>query len=155
MKRGKVRPIAICVIIEGENILVQEGFDHVKQEVFYRPLGGKVKFGEPGSVTVARELFEEINAEIDDIRCLGTLENIFTYNGDDGHEIVLIYSGRMKNLSLFTNQTILGHESDGEPIKAVWLPLSTFLENHQISHDILKPPLYPDGLIKIIQNFYE
>ncbi len=102
MKRGKVRPLAICVIIEDGNILVQEGFDQVKMDVFYRPLGGKIKFGELGSVTVARELFEEINAEIINIQYLGTLENIFTYNGDDGHEIVLVYSGRIKNLNLFT-----------------------------------------------------
>ena len=155
MKRGKVRPLAICVIIENGNILVQEGFDQVKMDVFYRPLGGKIKFGELGSVTVARELFEEINAEIINIQYLGTLENIFTYNGDDGHEIVLVYSGRIKNLNLFTNQTILGHESDGESIKAVWLPLTYFLENDQDTLNDRNPPLYPDGLIKLIHTFYE
>jgi ADP-ribose pyrophosphatase YjhB (NUDIX family) len=154
MKRGKIRPIAVCVIVEGKKILLQKGYDKVKEEVFYRPLGGKIKFGELGSMTVIRELFEEIEAQIEDVRYLGTIESIFTYNGDNGHEIVLIYSGRINNLNQFTNQIILGHETDGEPIKAVWLPLTHFINNNQNSHNDQKNPLYPDGLIKIIQNNY-
>jgi len=154
MKRGKIRPIAVCIVIEGGNILVQEGFDHVKNEVFYRPLGGKIKFGELGSMTVVRELFEEIEAELHDIRYLGTLESIFTYNGDDGHEIVLIFSGKIINLNLFPDQTIMRYESDGEPIKAVWLPLTTFIEYDRNFHNNRKPLLYPDGLTNIIKNFY-
>jgi len=155
MKRGKVRPLAVCVIIEGGNILVQEGFDNVKKDVFYRPLGGKIKFGELGSETVIRELFEEIKAEINDIRYLGTLENIFTYNGDDGHEIVLIYSGRINNRNLLTNKTFFGYESDGEPIKAVWLPLTNFYKNGQVIPNDQNRPLYPDGILELIQTFYE
>jgi len=154
MKRGKIRPIAVCIIIEGGNILVQEGFDHVKNEVFYRPLGGKIKFGELGSMTVVRELFEEIEAELQDIRYLGTLESIFTYNGDDGHEIVLIFSGKIINLNFLSDQPIMRYESDGEPIKAVWLPLKTFIEYDRNFHNDRKPLLYPDGLTNIIKNFY-
>lgn len=152
MKRGKVRPLAVCVIIEGGNILVQEGYDVVKKELFYRPLGGKIKFREKGSKTIVRELKEEIQADIVDILYLGTIENIFTYNGEDGHEIVRIYSGKISNKDLKNKRTIRGFESDGEPIKAVWLPITKFIGTSLTQNKKSAPPLYPDGLPELIQN---
>ncbi len=94
MKR-KIRPIAICVCRDGERILVAEGHDSVKKQIFYRPLGGTIEFGEHGEEAVRREFQEEIGAELDEVRYLGMLENIFTYEGNRGHEIVLVYDGRL------------------------------------------------------------
>lgn len=85
MKPGKVRPLAICVFRRGDSILVAEGHDRVKRQTFYRPLGGRIEFGERAAETVARELREEIQQEVRDLRYLGTLENIFTYEGQPGN----------------------------------------------------------------------
>ena len=91
MVSGIVRPIALCVIRRHGNLLVFEGYDTVKKDHFYRPLGGTIEFGERSSVTAAREMVEELNTEIRNVRWLGVLENIFTVHGQPGHEIVMLY----------------------------------------------------------------
>ena len=83
-------PIAICVIRREERLLVFEGRDPTKPETFYRPLGGGINFGEIGHEAVARELREEIGAEIENVRYIGMLENIFKFGGQPKHEIVLV-----------------------------------------------------------------
>ena len=121
--------------------MVVEAHDHVKQETFYRPLGGGIEFGETGEAAVAREIREEIGAEIADLQYIGTLENIFTYNGSDGHEIVQVYDARFVDESLYALSGIHGIESGGESIQIVWKPLG---------HFSAKRPLYPDGLLDLL-----
>ena len=79
MDEKRIRPISICVCRDGDRILVAEGRDSKKNQVFYRPLGGTIEFGERGEETVCRELMEEIGATLTDVRYLGALENIFIY----------------------------------------------------------------------------
>jgi len=59
-KKKRVRPLAICVVRRGDEILVSEGYDASKQQRYYRPLGGAIDFGETGQAAAARELQEEI-----------------------------------------------------------------------------------------------
>ena len=147
MKPGKVRPIAVCVFRKDDHILVAEGCDATKQQFFYRPLGGTIEFGEYSQETVVRELKEEIGADITDVRHLATIENIFTYNGQTGHEIVQVYEGSFVDKSIYEMGTIIGHEPDDASIKAVWKPLIDFKEG--------KAPLYPDGLVEVLEQIYE
>jgi 8-oxo-dGTP pyrophosphatase MutT (NUDIX family) len=139
----KIRPLAICLFRRGERILVVEGYDPLKRERFYRPLGGGIEFGERGEETVQRELLEEIQAEAQDIQYLFTLENIFTFNGGRGHEIVLVYDGRLKDENLYAREVIEGSEYDPfrqAPLKAVWMRVDELGEGREI--------LYPDGLLE-------
>jgi 8-oxo-dGTP pyrophosphatase MutT (NUDIX family) len=76
---------------DGDRLLVYEGYDSVKDERFYRPLGGGIEFGELGAEAVAREVREELGATVSDVRFLGVLESVFTYAGEPGHELVLMY----------------------------------------------------------------
>jgi len=46
----QIRPIAICAFLRNNRILVAEGFDPVKDETFYRPLGGGIEFGNRKSI---------------------------------------------------------------------------------------------------------
>src|ERR1051325_12102377 len=98
MKKKRIRPLAICIFRNKDRILVAEGYDSVKDEHFYRPLGGGIEFGETSMDTVCRELREELNAEVErgSLKYLGTVENIFTFLGKPHHEIVLIYDGILK-----------------------------------------------------------
>jgi hypothetical protein len=64
MSHSFVRPIAICVLTDGDRILVSEGHDSVKGHTYHRPLGGTIEFGERGRKIVKRELMEEIQAEV-------------------------------------------------------------------------------------------
>jgi 8-oxo-dGTP pyrophosphatase MutT (NUDIX family) len=143
LKPGKVRPIAICIIRQGDRVFVAEGQDPAKGRRFYRPLGGRIEFGELGAHTVAREIEEEIGAEIANVRYLGTLENIFTYNGEQGHEIVLVYTGDFTDPQMYDKSEVAAHEHDGTPFKAVWKRLGEF------GHD-KDGPLYPDGLTEML-----
>ncbi len=137
MKKPRIRPLALCVFQHDGCILASENYDPTKRETFYRPLGGGIEFGEQGIDAVAREIHEELAAGVRDLAYLGTLENIYTFNGKPGHEIVLIYDGSFVDPSLYGRESLKGREG-AHAFKAVWKHLSDFVPGH--------PPLYPDGL---------
>jgi 8-oxo-dGTP pyrophosphatase MutT (NUDIX family) len=142
---NQIRPVAICVFRKVDRILVAEGYDPVKDEHFYRPLGGGIEFGENSKDTIRRELMEEVQLEADDdsLRYLGAVENVFMFNGAAGHDIVLVYDGILKDASMYAQECIHGREANGEPIRAVWKSLDEFGEGKAI--------LYPTGLLKLLQ----
>ena len=143
MKKNKVRPLAICVFSHNDRILVAEGYDPVKQQTFYRPLGGGIEFGENSEETIHRELMEEIGAEVTVLKYLGTLENIYVFNGTPGHEIVMIYDGVLKNSGLYEQAEVEGIEAEiDESFKAVWMRLDEF--------GVGKSILYPNGLLELL-----
>ncbi|WP_235907156.1 NUDIX domain-containing protein [Niallia circulans] len=72
MKEGRIRAIVICVFSRNDTILLSEGFDEVKQEYYYLPIGGGIEFGETSKEALIREVKEEINAKVDHIKYLGT-----------------------------------------------------------------------------------
>ena len=90
-KSGEIRVLALGLIRDGERIFISEGYDPVKQQTFYRAMGGGVEFGETSLEALGREFQEEVQAELKNIRYLGCLENIFTFNGKSGHEIIQLY----------------------------------------------------------------
>jgi 8-oxo-dGTP pyrophosphatase MutT (NUDIX family) len=139
-----IRPIAICVFLRNNKILVAEGYDPVKVEIFYRPLGGGIEFGESSKETICREIMEEINVEVEQesLRYLGAVENIFRFNGLPGHEIVLVYDGALKEPGLYEQAVILGKEANGEDIHALWKDLNEFITGKSI--------LYPTGLTELL-----
>ena len=143
MKEQMIRPIAICVCRDAGRILVAEAYDSRKEQVFYRPLGGTIEFGERGEEAVRREFREEISTDLIGVQYLGTLENIFIYEGRHGHEIVMVYDGRLSDDSLYKKELIAGDEF-GHPFKAVWKHLEDFKPG--------MPPVYPDGLLDLLNR---
>ena len=141
---NQIRPIALCVFLNNNRILVFEGYDKARDETFYRPLGGGIEFGEKAEDTVRRELNEEINVEIEDIRYLGTLENIFTFNGGSYHEVVLVYDGALIESGLYEQAVIVGKEANGDTIRALWKSLDEFESGKLI--------LYPSGLMELLRK---
>jgi 8-oxo-dGTP pyrophosphatase MutT (NUDIX family) len=141
---NQIRPIAICVFRHNDRILVAEGYDPVKNEYFYRPLGGGIEFGESGAETICREILEELNVELDrgSLKYLGAVENIFRFNGAASHEIVLIYDGKLKTSELYGQKMLTGKEANGEEIRAVWKHIDEFGKGKLI--------LYPTGLLKLL-----
>ncbi|MBI1855207.1 MAG: NUDIX hydrolase [Chloroflexi bacterium] len=143
--QNKIRPLALCVFLYQNKILVAEGHDPEKNQTFYRPLGGGIEFGERSDETVRREIMEELNAEVSDLKYLGTFENIFVFNGQPGHEIIQIYDGRLVNSGLYEQAEMFGHEAGAGEFKVVWKRLDEFNQH---------APLYPDGLLELlVQNF--
>ena len=141
---NQIRPIAICVFRHNDCILVAEGYDPVKKEHFYRPLGGGIEFGEYSEQTIQRELREELGAEVCDLNYLGTLENVYVFNGAPGHEIIQIYDGVFKDARLYEQTEILGQEVDiDDSFRAVWKHIDEFGDGKSI--------LYPTGLLKLLR----
>ncbi len=138
---NRIRPIAICIFSNTGRILVAEGYDSVKQQTFYRPLGGSIEFGERGEETIRRELREELGAEVNNLKYLGMAENIFIYQGERGHEIVLMYEGEFADKSFYEREMLEGDEF-GQPFKAVWKRLDEFGPD--------RAPLYPDQLLELL-----
>jgi len=143
MKEESARPLALCVFRKDRSIFVAEGFDKTKDEIFYRPLGGSIEFGEYGRETVARELREEIGADVTNIRYLGTLENIFVFEGRPCHEIVLVFEGKFVEKSFYKKKR--GLETTGR-MEAFWKPLDFFLKK--------EAPLYPDGILSLLKRHW-
>ena len=145
MKKHRIRPLAICVFRHQGRILIAEGYDPVKKQTFYRPLGGGIEFGEKSEDTVRRELLEEIGAQVGDLEYLGALENIFVFNGEPGHEIVQVYDGALKESGLYDQAVIPGEEAEvGESFEAVWKRIDEFGEGKSV--------LYPTGLLELLQE---
>ena len=144
MKMNRIRPIAICVFRNDDRIFVFEGYDSVKDETFYRPLGGGIEFGEHSRDAIVREVREEIGQGIVNLRYLGAVENVFTCNGKRGHEIVLVYEGEFADAAMYARESLEGMEDSGERFKALWKPMSGFEQGQW--------PLYPDGLLELLMQ---
>jgi 8-oxo-dGTP pyrophosphatase MutT (NUDIX family) len=124
MPEGRIRVIALAVVQHRDRLLVFRALDWVKGTFFYRPLGGGVEFGERGIDAVMREFMEETGTDLVDVRHLGTLENIFTLNDWQGHEIVLLYEGRPADPKLYDQEVIDIVEANGEHLEGLWAPLA-------------------------------
>jgi mRNA interferase MazF len=146
-KKKRIRPLALCIFQREDKIFVSKGYDAVLDETFYRPIGGKIEFGEYGHETVAREVMEEISAEVVDVTYLDTLENIFIFDGRAGHEVVLIYDGQFVDDTLNGDDIVIqGTDDDNILFDAMWKPLDFFRAEDS-------PPLYPNGLLELLATY--
>ena len=112
MDKERIRPIVICLFRKGVRILVSDAFDYSKGDYFCRPLGGGVEFGEQSRDAMLREIREETGAEVENLRLLGVLENVFTYEGERGHELVFVYDAEFTDKSLYERGEIHAYESE-------------------------------------------
>jgi ADP-ribose pyrophosphatase YjhB (NUDIX family) len=97
--RTNIKPKAMAVIRRTQNgrtqILATAGVDTIKGEKFYRLIGGHIEFGETASSCLSREITEELGPDIQ-VHFSGPLrwvDNIFTYNGSPGHEVIALCDG--------------------------------------------------------------
>jgi ADP-ribose pyrophosphatase YjhB (NUDIX family) len=144
MPAERIRPIAIAIIRRDDRILVFESRElDSRGRIFYRPLGGSIEFGEYGHQALARELREELGAELEHVRYLGLCENLFQApSGERAHEIVLIYEAGLADRSLYQKEEMLAVEDSGATFRVLWKPLSVFQRGDA--------PLYPDGLLEML-----
>lgn len=139
---GSIRPIALAAIRRGSELLVFDALDSVKEQRFHRLLGGGIEFGERAADAVARELREETGSEARVGRLLGVLENIFTFEGDLGHEIAYVFEVELEDRSLYERDAfeivdVVGGQDVRIPV--LWVdPLR------------LDAPLYPDGVLALL-----
>jgi ADP-ribose pyrophosphatase YjhB (NUDIX family) len=103
-------------------------------ELFHRPLGGHVEFGEYALDTVHREFGEEIGQALTGVRLAGVLENIFQWGGAMQHEIVFVFTGAFADEAAYeiSEQAIA---DDRGRARVIWRAPGT-----------ARPPLYPAGV---------
>ena len=141
------RCIAVVVIVNARNqLLVDPGRDAVKQESFYRLLGGGVSFGEHSSEAVVREIAEELGQRIVVERYLGTLENVFVFQAEKGHEIIMVYQASFSDRSVYEQERIRVSDQGRAPSVAVWRSIE------EIRQEGAK--LYPEGLEGLLGSLH-
>lgn len=129
-KPAKIRVITICIFRIDNRILVFEAFGSSDNKPFYRPLGGGVEPGETSQEAIKREILEEIGQDIDNVRLLGVLEEIFMHEGKSAHEVIFVYEADFVDKSVYEQSALTVKEDNGEILKAVWKELSFFNDHH-------------------------
>jgi len=137
------RCIAICYIQDGSRIFVGDGFDPKKNKKFYRPLGGGVEWQETAEDAVAREFREEMGADLKELKFETIFENMFTFDGRDGHEIVLVFSAQFTDPKIYQKKVIPCVEDNGMKFNGLWI---------DVNERECDFAVYPEGLLEYISN---
>lgn len=125
--KSRIRPIALGLISYQGHVFVSKGYDTVKEEAFYRFLGGGIDFGETSIDALKREFQEEIQADLINVEYLTCLDNIFTCEGKPGHELIQLFRCEFADAGFYR----LNHTYsliEGKKIKeAIWIPVEQVL----------------------------
>lgn len=119
---NKVRVTSFAVINNNGKTLVSPGYDKVKDNHFHRLIGGGVEFGETSLEALKREFMEELGTELTDCKLLDVTENIFTYNGGNGHEVSFIYEASFVDASNYEKTSI--PVLDAPEWTAIWVDIN-------------------------------
>lgn len=141
MSWKRIRPLAVGVARRNGDVFVEELYDTTAGERFYRPVGGGIEYGEASTDALRREFNEELDVEIDLVDYLGTIENVFTYEGTSGHEVAIVHEIALPP-AFAGALPVEGKEDDGTTYTADWQTLSTIATENV--------PLYPDGMLALL-----
>lgn len=122
---GQIRVLALGLIKKDDRVFISQGYDPVKKQTFYRAMGGGVDFGETSLEALQREFQEEIQAQLTNICYLGCLENLFTFNGKQGHEILQVYECDFALAKFYELESLVFAEG-GRQKTALWIDASRF-----------------------------
>jgi ADP-ribose pyrophosphatase YjhB (NUDIX family) len=138
-----IRGKSIVIFKSGEKFLFTAACEPTTGKIFYCPVGGGIEFGEYANEAAKREVLEEMGEEIINIQLLDVRENIFTYDGKKGHEIVFVFKADFKNVETY-HKEMQGYESNGAPLTLLWSSLDEIREK--------AVPVYPDSIINLLES---
>lgn len=132
-----MRAIALCLLQHNDRLLLQEFWHEFEQYTYYRPPGGGIEHGERAEQAVRREMREELDTELEDVRLLEVFENLFRYGERQHHEIVFLFEARLVGERLLANDRIAINEN-GNLRTGVWMPIPRLRRQEVV--------LYPEAL---------
>lgn len=135
-KSAEIVVKAMCLIKRNGKTLLNRGFDQAKNEIFYRLVGGTVEFGETGKKAIKREIKEELNSQLINLKFIKIIENIFVFNGQKGHEIVFIYKGDLTNKKIYQRKKIYFFD-EGKKYLSEWISIDRILKKKIILYPLL------------------
>ena len=137
-----IRAVALCAFRRGDQVLVFEGWDAVKQRRFRRFPGGGIEYGETAEAAVRREMREELDTELTGLRLLGVLENLFEFEGQPGHENVFVFGAEFVEPEKYESLETFRMADDGGWVDVAWVPIS----------DLGDPlaPLVPEAVLGLL-----
>jgi len=122
-----IRPVAVGVPRRDDEILLSRLYEDGKP--FYRPIGGAIEFGESSDQALAREFDEELGVAVAEAELLETLENTFTFEGQQGHEIWFLYDVALAESWPYERDGFQGREPEAdETYRAVWKPIDALAD---------------------------
>jgi ADP-ribose pyrophosphatase YjhB (NUDIX family) len=139
----RIRPVALCAFRRGDEVLVFEGWDSVKARGFRRFPGGGIEFGEKAEAAIRREMREELDSELDDLRLLGVVDNVFEFEGHPAHQHIFVFEARFPDPARF-EQDAFTMSDDGGPVDVRWVPIADLADPHA--------PLVPEEALALIQR---
>ena len=140
-----IRVKAIGLAWHEDRLLAAEVLDDRGKVKGVRPLGGSVEFGERWQDALKREFMEELGLAIEIEGEAAVLENIFTHEGVQGHEVVFVATVRLPPNSIQSHDAIPFSEGDDTRCTARWFDLE------QLDRPSA-PALYPNGLGQLIAS---
>ncbi|MEO0894784.1 MAG: NUDIX domain-containing protein [Bacteroidota bacterium] len=128
--------MAYCIFQDAQKILLVEDTTVSGGEAIYRPVGGKVAFGEYSWESIRRQIKQVLGKEIKDLSFLAGPSEVVTELGEEvRHEIVFMFKGTLKE----------GEEprpTKGDSPKLIWKSIK------ELKRD--KLTLYPEDLLELL-----
>jgi 8-oxo-dGTP pyrophosphatase MutT (NUDIX family) len=134
---ASIRNIAVGLPMRHGFVLVLDGIDGVKGEVFYRAIGGGIEFGETAEAALRREFAEELGVTLGTAALLEVIENIFEYEGNPAHEIAHVFA-------------VESPENDATPLDAQLHVLDEGSPVRWVRINGADRPFYPTGVAEIL-----
>ncbi len=136
-----IRATALCAIERQGAYLAFDIYDPLTRRRLVRFPGGGIEHGENSFDAVRREMREELNTELEGLRLLGVLENIFGMKGFSGHEIVFLFAARATNEAIYAaDENVAVEATENVPLR--WATLA------ELKSD--ETTLVPEGALELL-----
>jgi 8-oxo-dGTP pyrophosphatase MutT (NUDIX family) len=121
MSEGRIRAVALAIFVRPrDGAVLAIRFDD-RGRIFYRPPGGGVEFGETSCEAACREALEELGEAVVAERLLGVVENIYTHDDRQGHQIMFNWLLHFVDASLYARDEFPVLEANGKAFTAYWV----------------------------------
>lgn len=132
----RIRPVAMGAIRRDDELFVTREEDPVTGDPFYRLPGGGIHFGELAADAAVRELEEEFDLTLCDPVHVGTLEDVFTFDGETRHEHWWIFQGTFEESWPYEREAVEGYEPALDvPLLAEWVSIERLQSSETTFYD--------------------